>query len=270
MKKVREDAVELLVLGSWFWHKSKELTAKNIYDTMDDTRQLNELDTHWTQVQLAVGGDGPAATKAQEEIFRRYGGAIRRYLQAAVGDPIAVDELTQEFALALVSGGFEQVDRQRGRFRDYVKGVLFRMVRKHRRQRQRQAKITSIDLTDPDSFPVECAEHFRQDWRDELLARTWAALASDEPTYFTVLHFRAAHPDLSSDQMVEHLGPQLGKQVSADGIRQTLRRARKRFVDLLLAEVAGSLEFPAPSAIQDELRELDLASFVLPPVAKKV
>lgn len=231
--------------------------------------RLNELDTHWTQVRLAVAGDGPAATKAQEEIIRRYGGAIRRYLQAALGDPIAVDELTQEFAMALISGGFD-VDKNRGRFRDFVKGVLFRMVKKYRRQQQRQARLmaTNIDLTDPDAFPAECDEHFRQDWRDELLARTWAALANDEPTYFTVLHFRAAHPDMPSDKMVEGLSPQLGKRLTSDGIRQTLRRARKRYVDLLMAEVAGSLEFPAPSAIQDELRELDLASFVLPPPSK--
>ena len=238
----------------------------------NESERLAELETQWTQVRLAVMGEGEAATRAQEEVFRRYGGAIRRYLHAALGDPAAVDELTQEFALALVSGGFEQVDQSRGRFRDYVKGVLFRLVQKHRRQQQRQARLmaTNVDLTDPDAFPAECAEHFRQDWRDELLARTWEALASDEPTYFTVLHFRAAHPDMSSERMVKDLAPQLGKPLTAQGVRQTLRRARKRFVNLLLTEVAGSLEFPAPNAIREELHDLGLASFVLPPISKKV
>ena len=54
----------------------------------------------------------------------------------------------------------------------------------------------------------------------------------------------------------------IGKPLTAQGVRQTLARARKRFVNLLLQTVAGSLELPTPNAIHEELRELDLAGFV--------
>ena len=229
--------------------------------------RLNEIATRWTQVHLALLGDGPDATQAQGELFQRYGGAMRRYLQVAVRDPAAVDDLMQEFAVALVSGGFQRAQPERGRFRDYLKGVLFRLVRKHRRRQQRQAGQLSsaIDLADPECYPAECAEQFRQDWRDEWLARTWEALALEDHSAFTVLHYRAVHPDLRSEQMVGELAMQLGKPFTAAGVRQALRRARKRFVNLLLQRVAGSLEFPTPAAIHEELRELDLANFVLAP-----
>jgi RNA polymerase sigma factor (sigma-70 family) len=233
----------------------------------NEPERLHEIATSWTQVHAALHGEGPAAVEAQGELFQRYGGAMRRYLQAALRDPAAVDDLMQNFALALVSGNFRGVEPQRGRFRDYVKGVLFRLVRQHYRRQQRDARQLpdDIDLADPEAFPVACDEQFRQSWRDELLARCWEELAEQESSYFTVLHFRAAHPDMRSEQMVGELSKQLGKPLTAQGIRQTLRRARKRYANLLLQQVAASLEFPAPGAIHEELQELELASFVLPP-----
>lgn len=230
-------------------------------------QRLHDIATKWTQVQIALFGQGPEAARAQAELFDRYGGAMRRYVQAILHDPAAADDMLQEFALAMVSGGFQAVRPERGRFRDYIKGVLFRMVRKHRRNLSRREGTLpeEVDLADPDSYPAACDEEFRQSWRDELLARTWERLVHDEASYFTILHFRAVHPDMTSDKMVAELSPQLGKPLTAQGVRQTLRRARKRFVELLMEEVAGSLELPSPGAIHDELRDLDLAAFILPP-----
>ena len=145
--------------------------------------------------------------------------------------------------------------------------VLFRLVRKHWRREGRapQALAADVDLTDPECYSDACDERFRQSWRDELLARTWEDLAVREHTYFTVLHFRAAHPDLAIDEMLDELSQQLGKPLTAQGVRQTLHRARKLFTRLLMQQIAGSLEFPSPQAIHEELRDLDLATFVLAP-----
>lgn len=229
--------------------------------------RLNEIGTRWSKVHLAVSGTGPQATQAQGELFQRYSGAMRRYLQVALDDPAAVDDIIQDFGVALVSGGFRNAQPERGRFRDYLKGVLFRLVHKHRRRQQRQAKLIAakFDLTDPDGYRNECEEQFRQSWREELLASTWEALAQTDPTFHTILHYRAEHPDMRSEDMVQELTQQLGKPLTAQGVRQSLSRARKRFVNLLLQQVAGSLEFPTPGAIQEELRDLDLATFVLAP-----
>jgi RNA polymerase sigma factor (sigma-70 family) len=229
-----------------------------------DTQRLNDIGTHWTQVRLALSGSGPEKARAQGELYQRYGGAIRRYLQAALNDAAVVDDLTQEFAVALVGGGFDNVRPERGRFRDYIKGVLFRLVQKHRRQEYRHAKrLAAVALADAEHFPDACDAQFRQSWRDELLARTWEKLAEQDPDQHAVLHFRAAHPEMRSEKLAAELGPQLGKALTAQGVRQTLRRARKQFVQCLMQLVAGSLEFPTPGAIQEELQDLELAKFVL-------
>jgi len=225
--------------------------------------RLTEIGTLWTVVRQAQMGSTAEASAAQEQLWQRYGASVRRYLHAALGNAAAADDLMQEFALALVQSKFRKADPKVGRFRDYVKGVLFNLIQQYRRRQYRRA--TPLDaqekLLEPTSYATECDQQFRQSWRDELLARSWAALAEAQPTFFTVLHFRAAHPDMSFEQMLQELGPQLGKDVNAASVRQTLHRARKLFADLLLAEVAPSLDRPSVADLQEELAELDLLPY---------
>jgi hypothetical protein len=46
--------------------------------------------------------------------------------------------------------------------------------------------------------------------------------------------------------------------VSEAGVRQTLHRAREKFADLLLEEVARELDDPTPERLEEELSELSL------------
>jgi hypothetical protein len=50
----------------------------------------------------------------------------------------------------------------------------------------------------------------------------------------------------------------LGRAVNANWVRQTLRRARERFIDVLVAEVARSLESPTFEQLEQELIALGL------------
>ena len=55
--------------------------------------------------------------------------------------------------------------------------------------------------------------------------------------------------------MAAELSPKLGKPLTAQGVRQSLHRARKRFVDLLIQQVAGSLHATdSHAALQAQLR----------------
>ncbi len=105
---------------------------------------------------------------------------------------------------------------------------------------------------------------FRESWRDHLLARAWDALAQAQPTYYAVLRFRTAHPELPSEELAERLGRHLSKTFTAAAARQTLHRARERFADLLLTEVAHTIEPPTPDEIEEELRDQDLLVYCEP------
>ena len=110
----------------------------------------------------------------------------------------------------------------------------------------------------------DAERRFDESWREELLARAWEALAEAQPTYYAVLRFRAAHPELRAPQLASELSRQLGKTYTTAGIRQTLHRARERFAQLLIDEVAQSLEPPSTEQIAEELRELNLLAYCQP------
>jgi RNA polymerase sigma-70 factor (ECF subfamily) len=226
--------------------------------------RLSRISTMWSVLQQAHGGEPDAVSAARKLLLERYGGAVYRYLLAALRDRDAADDLTQEFALALVRGAFHKADPRRGRFRDYVKTVLFHLVGRHRRQEQGQDRPLppdSPELQNLAAEPEDVGRAFEESWREGLLARTWEALAEAHPSLYPVLRCRATHPRLPSEKLAEQLTRELGKPFTAAGVRQTLHRARERFADLLVREVAYSLESPSREEVARELGDLGLLAW---------
>ena len=121
---------------------------------------------------------------------------------------------------------------------------------------------------EPAACPQSAAEvdrDFLESWRDELLARVWDALARIEKEtgkpFHTVLRFRIQHPDLRSPEMAEQLSVTLRQPVTADWVRQTLHRGRDKFADLLLREVADTLQDPSAQELEEELSDIGLLSY---------
>ncbi len=245
-------------------------------DGQSQDPHLSRLQTLWSQVLEAHDEQADARQAAREALLRRYAGAVRRYLLTALRDPHAADDLAQEFALRFLRGDFRRADPERGRFRDYVKTAVLNLIADHhRRGRNRPGALPADDLGPADSEePGDRGDsQFRASWRDELLDRAWEALAQLEretgrPLH-TVLKFRATNPKLGSVEMAEQVGKQLGKPVTAAGVRQTLHRARERFADLLLAAVADSLEHPTADRLEEELGELGLLEYCRPALDRR-
>jgi RNA polymerase sigma-70 factor (ECF subfamily) len=229
--------------------------------------RLSNISTVWTLLQQAHAGPAADAAAAQQQLMERYGGAVRRYLLAALRDPHAADDLAQEFALSLVRGEFRRADPDRGRFRDYVKSVLFHLVSKHRKVQRKQPRPASP--AEPAAPPDDPDREFNESWRAHLLERAWQALSRSQPAYHEVLRFRSANPKMPSAQMALELTRQLGRPLTADGVRQTLRRARSVYVDLLMTEVVESLEEPTAERVGDELRDLNLLGYCEPLLKKR-
>ena len=237
--------------------------------------RLSGIQTLWTLVRQAHQ-PGDEARVAQEKLLRRYGGAVRRYLQGIVRDAEVADDLFQEFACRLIKGDLHGADPQRGRFRNFVKGVLFHLVADHHARRKRQPALLGDQLPEQAVQPPTWEELDRDlvvNWRAELLARSWQELQdverrSGKPLY-TVLRFRAENAKLSSTEMAHQLSALLGKPLTAVNFRQTLHRAREKFADILLAEVIESLDAPTDEQLHDELHELGLLEYCKPAMEKK-
>ncbi len=69
--------------------------------------------------------------------------------------------------------------------------------------------------------------------------------------------------------MAEQLSTQLGKPLSAAGVRQTLHRARDRFADLLVDEVVQTLGRSAEEDLEQELIELNLLKYCQPALDRR-
>src|SRR5437764_839322 len=90
------------------------------------------------------------------------------------------------------------------------------------------------------------------------ISTQWTLVLQAHPAYHAALQFRVANPEAPSAQMAEHLSACLGKPVAAASARKLLERGHAKFADLLLEEVAVSLEEPSAEELEVELNELDL------------
>ena len=84
-------------------------------------QRLSRITTHWTGIIRAHQGTTTTAEKARAELLQCYAGAVYRYLLGAVRDADAAQDLSQEFVVRFLRGGFRRADPERGRFRDYLK-----------------------------------------------------------------------------------------------------------------------------------------------------
>jgi RNA polymerase sigma factor (sigma-70 family) len=250
---------------------------------MDEELHLSRIQTLWSVVRRAHGGSPAAAAgrptvqSAQQALLDRYGGAVRRYALAALRDEDAADEVFQEFALKFVRGDFGNADPERGRFRAFVKTVVYRLIVDHQRRGQKQRREGLLHANLPEPVATGEAEGddalFCGSWRDELLARCWQRLAELEAQqgklYHTVLKYRVDHPELRSPALAEGLSRLLGKPIEAGAARVLLHRARESFADLLLDEVTDSLEDGSLDEVEQELIELDLLEYCRPALVKR-
>jgi hypothetical protein len=66
---------------------------------------------------------------------------------------------------------------------------------------------------------------------------------------------------MTSGEMAANVSRQLGKPLNAAAARKAVERGHAKFADLLVDEVAQTLEDPCLEEIEAELRELDLLRY---------
>jgi RNA polymerase sigma-70 factor (ECF subfamily) len=192
-------------------------------------------------------------------LLDQYEKPIRRYLLGALRNEEAADELFQEFALRFLRGAFKSADPECGRFRDFVKTVLYHLIVDYLKAQGKRP------LPLPQDLPERADRDFLESWLETLMERTWWSLAqleqqTGQPCH-TVLLLRTEQPKLSSAELAEQLGQKLGKSFTIHAARQALHRAREKFADLLLDEVIHSLDDPTVEQVEQELIELGLKSY---------
>ncbi len=218
--------------------------------------RLTQIETHLSRL-----------FDSRHEVLRYYGAAFRYFL-GILRDLDEATELTQAFAERFLRGDFKRHDPERGRFRDFLKKSLRHMVIDHWRKKKGHAEtapLPSDQMVSADWPGFQDEETLLRACQEDVLARTWEALAREDKkgdtTLHTILKFKIAHPDMRTRAMAKQLGPMLKKPMSDDSLRQALHRARSRFAELLLEEVAVLLGTRDRQKLEDELVDLKLLDY---------
>jgi RNA polymerase sigma factor (sigma-70 family) len=243
----------------------------------DDELHISRIPTAWSMVRDAHR-DHTAVQIAQQRLLGRYGGAIRRYALSALRNEDAAEEVFQDFALKFLRGDFSGANPERGRFRAFVKTIVYRMIVDYQRRSKKRglegplhSNIAQPEIEDAAASGDDVL--FQTSWRDELLARCWQKLADDERAsgkpYHSVLRYRVDHPDLRSPELAAGLSKQLGKEINAGAVRVLLHRARELFGEMLLDEVTESLASGSLDDAEQELIDLELHEYCRPALEKR-
>src|SRR5262249_19108846 len=112
-----------------------DLSKDNDPPERDD--RLTTLETNWTKLREAHL-PGPTGQKAMSELISRYHDAVQRYLRLKIRDRNLADDVFQDFWTKLADHKLAGADQSKGRFRDYLRTVLHRLIIDHYRGRKLQ------------------------------------------------------------------------------------------------------------------------------------
>lgn len=235
----------------------------------DDQSRIDGISTHWSIVAQAHDGFADDAMAVRSQLLHRYRGAVYRYLLSIVKDDDLAEELCQEFALNFLQGGFHKADRDRGRFRDYVKTSVVNLVRAHHRGRSKAPGPLPENIQSTQNSTADSPEDggdFERQWRQELLDQTWAAMKRDRTVYYRLLRLRLNAPDMTSAELAKQYTEKHSAPMTSANVRKTLERAHRHFADLMVQEVAAGLVSQTPDDLKRELTVLDLLKYCRPAV----
>ena len=226
---------------------------------MSEKKRLTEIPTSWTEIRTAHS-PGEGADKAMGDLIGRYHDAVDRYLRLKLRDENLADEVSQEFWTKLLTQKLAGADPSKGRFRDYLRTVLHRLIIDHFRGRKLQ-QLPPGDILDPSTPDID----FDQVWRDSVIKRVWSRLETYEVRtaknrYATVLHLRVESPDSPIDELAQKLGNQLRAKVTPEAFRKTLQRSRSKFIELLIQELKETIHPAEAEDIEAEIFDLGLGT----------
>ena len=226
---------------------------------MSEKKRLTDIPTSWTTIRIAhTSGEG--SSKAMGDLIGRYHDAVGRYLRLKLRDENLADEVTQEFFTKLLENKLAGADPSKGRFRDYLRTVLHRLIIDHFRGRKLQ-QLPPGDILDPNTPDVD----FDQVWRESVIKRVWSRLETYEVTtaknrYATVLHLRVGSPDAPIEELAHKLGGQINAKVTPEAFRKTLQRSRSKFLELLIQELRETIHPAEAEDIEAEIYDLGLGT----------
>ncbi|PWU16292.1 MAG: RNA polymerase subunit sigma-24 [Verrucomicrobia bacterium] len=224
--------------------------------------------THWSVVLSAGRSDTTSAHLALESLCRTYWYPLYAYARRRGYSAHDAEDMTQAFFAHLLDRkSVANADPNKGRFRSFILGAMTHYLAnesvKLRAQKRGAGKeVLSLDAAAAEErFDLEPAtgrspdETFDKEWATALLNKVLNALEEDFRRQNKSELFAALKQTLAgsrADQPYAMLAKQL--EMNEGAVKTAVHRLRKRYRQLLEAEIANTVASPAE--IKEELAYL--------------
>ena len=218
--------------------------------------------TRWTLILSA--GDDAHRHEALDWLCRHYWRPIYAYLRRRGNDPSSAQDLTQGFLTAFLQRqSIDGADPNRGRFRSYLLGALKHFLADRYAYQQASIRGGGYEFTSLSFDTVE--ERYLQTPSalspDSLYERQWALALIDRVLHLLraelesagkASHFQHLKVFMTGDG--DYATAAAALQTTEGAARVAVHRLRRRYRELLTAEIAETVQ--NPSDVDAEIRHL--------------
>ena len=226
--------------------------------------RLDQISTHLATLQDA------------QRFVMRYGKAIQTYLTAIVRDPDDAKDVFQDLVASLLGRGgpttwpgLSAPTAHRGRFRDYLKVVARNSALSFFRKKNRRhtSDLAPDDHADPASTDDAADRAMLAEWQRCVLEKVWRELETHERQasgnmFHTALRVYTEFPKEDSPKQAARVAERLGRAVSPEAFRKQVSRGKRLMAELILREVAATVDDASADDVEAELTELGLMRYV--------
>lgn len=223
--------------------------------------------TQWSLVLAAGDTKDPQSRRALASLCEAYWYPLYAYIRRRGYSPHDAQDLTQAFfAFVLKTQLFEVADARRGRFRSFLLASLNNFLANHWRKessprRGGGSRPLSIDLDEGERrYAREPADRltperiFDRRWALTLLEQVLARLADEQAAAGRAEHFRHLKAYLVGESARPYRDVAAETGLTESAVKVAVHRLRKRFGQLLRAEIAETVA--GPSDVDDEVRQM--------------
>jgi RNA polymerase sigma-70 factor (ECF subfamily) len=221
------------------------------------------LTTRWTVLRTAASKEQPGAEQALAEFCRNYRGPLLAY--AAAFHRQDAEDLVQGFFERMIEQDFlATADPDKGRLRTFLLTCFKRHIATHYRhhfaaKRGGGAEHMAIDAAAdlPDSAEGPEAIYHRR-WAQEVLERAVHRLREDWTRAGKARLFEELHPFLGFSRDEDKERPAIAARLgtSAGALKTAIYRLRLDYREVLLREIAETLEVKTQEEVLAEMKDL--------------
>ena len=224
--------------------------------------------TRWTLVRHATGHSAEGR-RALSDLCAAYYKPVVAFMRREGFEEDAARDLAHDFFRQLLERpSLQGANRAEGRFRNYLLGAIKHFLA-HERERGNRLKrgggtiALPLDAGTDTSPGVVLADHnelspdkfFDRQWALAVLERAFAALETEREAAGKDAEFARLKPWLTGDAVYgDQVEAARGLGLSEGALKVTVHRLRRRFRELLKAEIAQTLDMP--EAVEEEMRHL--------------